>query len=48
MKYYKRNYGEIYEARETEQPVSDICREITEEEYTAAIDKINDRIRNSG
>ena len=47
MKYYERNHGDFYEARETELPISELCREITEDEFADAINKINKRIAES-
>ncbi|MBQ8209911.1 MAG: hypothetical protein IJZ35_04955 [Clostridia bacterium] len=44
MKYYKRNNGKIYEARETEIPVSENCEEITQAEYSEAESSINEKL----
>lgn len=44
MKYYKRDDGAIYEARETELKTSESCVEITKDEYNAAIEEVNERI----
>lgn len=45
MKFYKHDNGvAIYEAREIELKTSDTCVEITEEEYNAAVQEINERV----
>ena len=45
MKYYKRDNGAIYEARESELKTSENCVELTEEEFNTAIKEINARIQ---